>query len=300
MNFLNRADMFFAQKLYNEALDEVGKVLNLDSTNEEAKLIKRRIAELRFQQETRVQELVKKLKEAEESNDFDSAIQICDALKEDDASNFTKWTAKIERIKTHRKELEENERRLTALKEDINNAHFDEDWTRLKLLCESYLSISSDNLVSQFLIKAKRRLEDIRVREAKEKALATINQLILDRRMNEAEQELNRFAQNYPSEHSVVKDLRKKIFSFGDASTPVVEDLPRRKPIGFNSPKSEPQEKDDDFFGIQSNPRRARQAQQPKREKSVAPKKTDDFFDGTVIQIGDHTNKKTTNDDFNF
>ena len=299
-NFLNRADMFFAQKLYNEALDEVGKVLNLDSTNEDAKLIKRRIAELRFQQETRVQELVKKLKEAEESNDFDSAILICDALKEDDAANLTKWTAKIERIKIHRKELEENKRRLTALKEDINNAHFDEDWTRLKLLCESYLSISSDNLVSQFLIKAKRRLEDIRVREAKEKALATINQLILDRRMNEAEQELYRFAQNYPSEQSVVKDLRKKIFSFGDASTSVVEDLPRRKPIGFNSPKSEPQEKDDDFFGIPSNPRRARQAQQPKREKSEAPKKTDDFFDGTAIQIGDHTNKKTTNDDFNF
>ena len=254
-------------------------MLNLDSTNEEAKLIKSRIAELRFQQATRVQELVNKLKESEESNDFDRAIQICDALKEDDAANLTKWTAKIERIKTHRKELEENERRLTALKEDINNAHFDEDWTRLKLLCESYLSISSDNLVSQFLIKAKRRLEDIRVREAKEKALATINQLILDRRMNEAEQELNRFAQNYPSEQSVVKDLRKKIFSFGDASTPVVADLPRRKPIGFNSPKSEPQEKDDDFFGSPSNPRRAKQVQQLKRENAITSKKIDDFFE---------------------
>lgn len=299
-NFLNRADMFFAQKLYNDALEEVGKVLNLDSSNEEAKLIKRRIAELRYKQETRVQELVKKLQESEESNDFDSAIQICDALKEEDAANLTKWTAKIERIKTHRKELEENNRRLTALKEDIYNAHSDEDWTRLKWLCESYLSISSDNLVSQFLIKAKRRLEDTRVREAKEKALATINQLILDRRMNEAEQELNRFAQNYPSEQSVVKDLRKKIFSFGDVSTPVAEDLPKRKPIGFNSPKSTPQEKDDDFFGIPSNPQRAKKAQQPKREKSMTPKKTDDFFDSTSNQIGDHTNKKTTNDDFNF
>ena len=299
-NFLNRADMFFAQKLYNEALEEVGKVLNLDSTNEEAKLIKQRIAELRFKQETRVQELVKKLKDAEESNDFDSAIQICDALKEEDAANLTKWTAKIERIKTHRKELEENKRKLTTLKEDINNAHFDEDWTRLKWLCESYLSISSDNLVSQFLIKAKRRLEDTRVREAKDKALATINQLILDRRMNEAEQELNRFAQNYPSEQSVVKDLRKKIFSFGEASTPVAEDLPKRKPIGVNSPKLEPQEKNDDFFGNPSNPQRARQSQQPKREKSVTPKNTDDFFDGTLNQIGDHTTKKITNDDFNF
>lgn len=298
-NFLNRADMFFAQKLYNEALEEVGKVLNLDSTNEEAKLIKRRISELRSKQETRVQELVQKLKEAEESNDFDGAIQICDVLKEEDVSNLTKWTAKIERIKTRRKELEENKRRLNALKEDINNAHFDEDWTRLKLLCENYLSVSSDNSVFQFFTKAKRRLEETRVREAKEKALATINQLILDRRLNEAEQELNRFAQNYPSEQSIVKDLRKKIFSFGETSTPIAEDLPKRKPIGFNSSKSEPQEKEDDFFGT-PYPQRAKKAQQPKRGKSMIPKKTEDFFDDTSNQIGDHTTKRITNNGFNF
>ncbi len=217
-NFLNRADMFFAQKLYNEALEEVGKVLNLDSSNEEAKLMKRRISEQRSKQEARIHDLVNKLKEAEESNDFDAAIHICEALKEEDAANLTKWTAKTERIKTRRKELDENKRRLDALKEDINNAFFGEDWTRLKVLCENYLSISPDHLVAQFLTKAEKRLQETRAREAKDKALAAINLLILDRRMNEAEQELNRFAQNYPSEHSLVKDLRKKIFSFGEAS----------------------------------------------------------------------------------
>lgn len=299
-NFLNRADMFFAQKLYNEALEEVGKVLNLDSSNEEAKLIKRRISELCSKQEAKIQELVNKLKEADESNNFDAAIQICDALKEEDAANLTKWTAKTERIKTRRKELDENKRRLNALKEDINNAHFDEDWTRLKLLCENYLSISSDNLVSQFLTKAKKRIEETRVREAKEKALAAINKLILDRRMNEAEQELNRFAQNYPSEQSIVKDLRKKIFSFGEASASITEDTPRRKPIGFNSPKPEPEEKEEDFFGTPSKPQRASQTQRPKKGGSMKPKGTDDFFDGTSNQIGDHNAKRITNDDFNF
>lgn len=50
-NFLNRADMFFAQKLYDEALEEVGKVLNLDSSNAEAKSIQRRISDVRSKQE---------------------------------------------------------------------------------------------------------------------------------------------------------------------------------------------------------------------------------------------------------
>lgn len=298
-NFLNRAHMFFAQKLYNEALEEVGKVLNLDSSNEEAKLIKRRISELRSKQETRIQDLVNKLKEAEESNDFDAAIQICNALKEEDAANLTKWAAKTERIKTRRKELEENKRKLDSLKEDIHKAHFDEDWIKLKLLCENYLSISSDKLVSQFLTNAKKRLEETRVREAKAKALANINQLILDRRMNEAEQELNRFAQNYPSEQSVVKDLRKKIFSFGDAPIPT-DDTPRRKPIGFNSPKPEPEEKEDDFFGTPATPQRASQTQRPKKGGSMKPQGNDDFFDIASNQIGDHKTKRITNDDFNF
>lgn len=298
-NFLNRAHMFFAQKLYNEALEETGKVLNLDSSNEEAKLIKRRISELRSKQETRIQDLVNKLKEAEESNDFDVAIQICDALKEEDAANLTKWAAKTERIKTRRKELEENKRKLDSLKEDIHKAHFDEDWIKLKLLCENYLSISSDKLVSQFLTNAKKRLEETRVREAKAKALANINQLILDRRMNEAEQELNRFAQNYPSEQSVVKDLRKKIFSFGEAPIPT-DDAPKRKPIGFNSPKPEPEEKEDDFFGSPATPQRASQTQRSKKGGSMKPQGTDDFFDSAFNQIGDHKTKRITNDDFNF
>ena len=298
-NFLNRAHMFFAQKLYNEALEEVGKVLNLDSSNEEAKLIKRRISELRSKQETRIQDLVNKLKEAEESNDFDAAIQICDALKEEDAANLTKWAAKTERIKTRRKELEENKRKLDSLKEDIHKAHFDEDWIKLKLLCENYLSISSDKLVSQFLTNAKKRLEETRVREAKAKALANINQLILDRRMNEAEQELNRFAQNYPSEQSVVKDLRKKIFSFGEAPIST-DDAPKRKPIGFNSPKPEPEEKEDDFFGIPTTPQRVNKTQRSKKGGSMKPQGNDDFFDSASDQIGDRKTKRISNDDFNF
>lgn len=298
INFLNRADMFFAQKLYSEAIEEVGKVLNLDSSNTEAISIKRRISEIRSKQETKVQELVKKLKEAEVSDDFDTAIQICDVLIEEDVANLTKWTAKKERILSCRKEQEENKRKLSALKEEINNAHFDEDWTKLKLLCVNYLSISADDSVSQFLLKAKKRLEETRVREAKDKALAAINKLIVDQRMNEAEEELARFAQSYPSEHSVVKDLRKKIFSFGGCSAQTPIESPKRNPIGFNSHQPE----EDDFFGTSSTPRRVKQTSQPKKKNLCSPKKTDDFFDRQSKNVGDHITptKQITNNDFNF
>lgn len=297
---LNKADVFFAQKLYSEALREVSKILSLDPSNREAKEIERKVSEVNYRHQESINNLVEKLNKTEQENDFASAINICESLIEEDSANIRKWTSKKERLISKRREIEDNKRKLDELKKDIHKAHFDEDWVRLKLLCENYLNVQTDKEISQFLSKAKKRLEETRVREAKEKALATINQLILDRRMNEAEQELNRFAQNYPSEQSVVKDLRKKIFSFGEASAPVAEDLPKRKPIGFNSPKPEPQEKEDDFFGTPSNPKRARQAQQPKREKSMTPKKTDDFFDGTTNQIVDITTKRITNEDFNF
>lgn len=297
---LNKADVFFAQKLYSEALREASKILSLDPSNREAKEIERKVSEVNSRHQESIDNLVEKLNKAEQENDFASAINICESLIEEDSANIRKWTSKKERLISKCREIEDNKRKLDDLKKDIHKAHFDEDWVRLKLLCENYLNVQTDKEISQFLSKAKKRLEETRVREAKEKALATINQLILDRRMNEAEQELNRFAQNYPSEQSVVKDLRKKIFSFGEASAPVAEDLPKRKPIGFNSPKPEPQEKEDDFFGTSSNPKRARQAQQPKREKSMTPKKTDDFFDGTTNQIVDITTKRITNEDFNF
>ena len=299
-NFLNRADMFFAQKLYDEALEEVGKVLNLDSSNAEAKSIQRRISDVRSKQEEKVQEFVARLRESEAANDFDAAILVCEVLIEEDVANLSKWTSKKERLISLRKEHDENKRKLAELKEDINKAHYDEDWTKLKLLCENYLSISSDNLVSQFLLKAKKRLEETRVREAKEKALAAINKLILDQRMNEAEVELNRFAQNYPSEQATVKDLRRKIFSFGGTTAHTTVETPKRTRIGFNSPQSE-SNTEDEFFAIPETPKRAKQNTQQKRTIPITPKKTDDFFDNNSNRVGDHQpTKRTTNDDFNF
>ena len=91
--------------------------------------------------------------------------------------------------------------------------------------------------------------------------------------MNEAEVELNRFAQNYPSEQATVKDLRRKIFSFGGTTAHTTVETPKRTRIGFNSPQSE-SNTEDEFFAIPETPKRAKQNTQQKRTIPITPKKT--------------------------
>ena len=294
---LNRADVFFAQKLYSEALREVSKILSLDPTNREAKEIESKISDVHTRHQESINSLVAKLNEAEQESDFVSAINICDLLIEEDSVNIRKWTSKKERLISTRKEIEENKRKLDDLKKNIHKAHFDEDWVRLKLLCENYLNIESDQDVFHILSKAKKRLEENLVKEAKEKALANINGLILDGRFNEAQKELDRFAQNYPSEQSIVKDLRKKLFSldpdFGGMSNP----NPPRKPIGFGTPNpTTPMDDNNDFFGTPKKVPPSRKTATKKKPQNN-PKKKDDFFDSEDENVA---KSKYTNNDFNF
>lgn len=299
---LNRADVFFAQKLYAEALREVGKVLGLDPSNHEAKEIERKISEVHAQHEERINTLVAKLHEVERVKDYDSAISICESLIEEDYTNIRKWTSQKERLISQRKEIEETKRKLDELKKDINRAHFDEDWVRLKLLCENYLKIESDQDIYQFLSKAKKRLGEIKVKEAKEKALATINGLIIDGHINEAQKELDRFAQNYPSEHSVVKDLRKKLFSFD------LEDVSQRnsnfprKPIGFAASNMSNTKGGNDFFETGARDLRRPKKTVTKKEATKKSPKKDDFFDSasTSNQGRSTAEPRITNNDFNF
>ncbi len=294
---LNRADVFFAQKLYSEALREVSKILSLDPSNREAKEIERKISDVHTRHQENVNNLIAKLNEAEQEKDFVSAINICDLLIEEDSANIRKWTSKKERLISTRKEIEENKRKLDELKRDIHKAHFDEDWVRLKLLCENYLNIETDQDVFHILSKAKKRLEENLVKEAKEKALATINGLILDGHFNEAQKELDRFAQNYPSEQSIVKDLRKKLFSLDPDFCGITNPNPPRKPIGFGTPNTAaPSDGNDDFFGTPKRVSPSRKAA-TKKEYQNNPTQKDDFFDSTDTNS---SKLKYTNNDFNF
>ena len=300
--FLNRADVFFAQKLYAEALKEVNKILALDSFNHDAKEIERKISEVHAQHEEIINTLVTKLNEAEQAKDYVSAISICESLIEEDSANIRKWTSQKERLNSQQKEIEENKRKLDELKKNINKAHFDEDWIRLKLLCETYLKEESDQDVTLFLTKAKKRLEETKVKEAKEKALATINGLIIDGHINEAKKELDRFAQNYPSEHSVVKDLRKKLFSFDSEIISQRISNPPRKPIGFGASNISGTKEENDFFEIGTKEIHPQKKNITKREPTKKYPKKDDFFDSSSTSNPEKSSiePQITNNDFNF
>lgn len=302
--FLNRADVFFAQKLFNEALGEVKKILSLDPSNRDAKAILDRIATENAQHKDRIDSLVTKLDDAEGKQDYSTAITVCESLIGEDPTNIGKWTGKKERLISKQREIEEGNRKINELRQKINQAHFDEDWVKLKLLCESFLSMWRDDDVAQFLAKAKKRIEETMVQEAKEKALATINGLIINGKVNEAEKELDRFAQNYPSEHSLVKDLRKKLFSFDLEGTSPQPESPRppHKPIGFSRPSVGNAQGDDDFFGPskgKTTPQRRRAKEGPSPKK---PPKEGGFFDSGSAPHSGESSKGIhfTNDDFNF
>lgn len=297
-NFLNRADMFYAQKLYSQALEEVGKVLNLDPINEEAKTIKKKISEIYSQHEDRVRSLASKLEIAEKEQDFNEAINICQTLIDVDSTNVGKWTAKKERIIARKKEEEEVEKKISELRKEINTALFEEDWLKLKLLCENYLNLRRDKDVSQFHSKAVKRIEEISVREAKDKALALINQLILDKRFNEAEEAINRFAKNFPSSQSIVKDLRRKLFSFDNENKNESLNNSHRKPVGFSSTEFIEKKISDDFF---DSPAKKSKIIETQKKRARNPN-DDDFFSNlrNKLSLNKEGSSKITNNDFNF
>jgi tetratricopeptide (TPR) repeat protein len=289
-NFLNRADVFFAQKLYREALDEVEKVLNLDSNNKEAVAIQKKVSDIYSKQEAVISQFRTKLADAETQHNYVEAIAICDSLIDEDTANLQKWTEKKEKLKSKKRELEQNQQYLSKIKEDIGKASFNDDWTKLVHLCESYLAIENSKDISNLLLKAKKKIEEQQVKEAKENAKSFIKALIVDKKFNEADAELKRFESKYPSEYATVKDLRKQLFSFSGSEQSSIEKS-HRQPIGFT--KSTPQQ-EDDFFGGESrnNTTKTRIAKQSPSK----PNKEDDFFDKT----DKNKNRNYSNDDFNF
>lgn len=304
--FLDRSDVFFAQGLYEKALEEIEKVKNLEPNNPEAAEIKRKIDDVSAKHQESIAQLTDALQKSEQNEDFDEALRICDQLIEEDVCNLTKWTGKKERIRAQKRDLVAKRQKLNEARTEINKALFDEDWPKLIILCENYLTLDSDEEVAQFLAKGRKKIEDKRVKDAKEKALGLINSLIIEHKLNEASKEVNRFELNYPSEHAVVKDLRRKIFDleskFSQQETEVSEPSSRKRTrIGFNptSGSDGSREDDDDFFGAPVKPTKRKPS--PKATPKPQTAKKDDFFDSTSDNnIGDRGEKKITNNDFNF
>lgn len=275
-NLLIRANTFFAQKLYPEALKEVEKILNLDSTNEEGIQIKEKISAVFAENKKKIENLIQSLSEVEKKKDFPAAIQICCSLIKEDSINISKWTSRKERIVSTQREFEENKRKLNELRKEINTAHFNEDWVKFKFLCESYLGIEFDSEISRFLAKSKKRLQEIKEKEERDKILASINSLIIDGKINEAENQLDIFARNYPSEQILVRDIRKRLFNFGSNLDSKFEKP--MQPSNWDGNIQSNNETNDDFFQRQKNTMLRTKKSKAKKENQTDIKKRNDFF----------------------
>lgn len=120
----------------------------------------------------------------------------------------------------------------------------------------------------------------------------------MEGRVNEAEQALNKFERDFPSEKSKVKDLRRKLFTLGN-ETKQTQNIQPRNPVGFNSTQTTGGKETDDFF--KSQPRKIK-IKETTKKKSSKTNNEDDFFSTSnskppSIKDG---NSKITNNDFNF
>ena len=157
--YINRADLFFAQKAFSEALLELAKVQSLDPENAEAAQRIKEIEDIRKEHTKRIASLVENYEKAKSALNYDTAIDICEKLTEIDMLNQRKWSAETEKLKANRDKAFEAQKRFEDLTESIDKALLKEEWDRLEMLCVEALKIKNDPSVKDKLDKARRKRE---------------------------------------------------------------------------------------------------------------------------------------------
>lgn len=157
--YINRADLFFAQKAFDEALRELAKVQSLDPENVEAAQRIKEIEDIRKEHTQKLASLVEQYEKAKSALSYDTAIEICEKLTEIDTLNQRKWSAETEKLKADRDKALEAQKRFKDLSESIDKALLNEEWDRLEMLCVEALKIKEDLSVQDKLNKARRKKE---------------------------------------------------------------------------------------------------------------------------------------------
>lgn len=157
-DLINCSKLFVAQKLYDKALAEVEKVLSLDPSNTEAKEIQNEISEIKVQHEAKINELLNQLKQAESSNDYNKAIQICEVLKVEDEDNISKWASKANQYRIAKQKHDDEERERTQLRNKVNALVESSNWDTLIITCEEFLTRFDDKEVQKILDTAKKEI----------------------------------------------------------------------------------------------------------------------------------------------
>ena len=330
--YLDRADLFIAQKAYSEASQELQKAKLLDVDYKE--IIDREARIKKEQQATniKVEELCNHLNSALNEGRFDDAITFCNELIEVDFMNSRKWSARISDINIKKERVAEEQKRWEKLVGDIDSAQWSEEWSRIISLCKEALDIKENKDIRAKLEKAEAKFKAENELKMLDQTIAEIKDLILGSHFAEAKEKLASLRRMSldPYRDAKVRDLNSLIFTKEDEAESArhARQLQRVQSDfdeNFNSgrtviegfahigqqpkkPQSKPQSKpkndpfDWDFGTPSSKPKQAKPATKPQKSKS-----NDGFFDSAVKGSkpieGKSVSKpsgKITNDDFIF
>lgn len=284
--YINRADLFFAQKAFDEALRELAKVQSLDPENAEAAQRIKEIEDIRKEHTQKLASLVEQYEKAKSALSYDTAIEICEKLTEIDTLNQRKWSAETEKLKADRDKALEAQKRFEDLKKKAMDADFREDWSSFINFASEAIAIHPNEDLSKRIERAKQKLESQEKENAYQKEINRVNALLSSGNNDEACDILNRIQKIYPEHQREISELRKRAFAgddFWGATAPAKKEQPKR-PIGFGAPQPKPKPKTD-FFD-EDTPRKKPSPTAPKPapkpvEPKAKPSKTTgiDFFD---------------------
>lgn len=329
--YLDRADLFIAQKAYNEAKQELQKARLLDVSYKEIEERERRIAKEEQAANAQVAELTNSLNSSMDDGRYDDAIKYCNELIVVDFTNSRRWSAKIAEINSKKERAAEEQKRWNELVREIESAHLAEDWKKLNSLCKKALDIRENKDIRSKFEKSEDKLAEIRKNEQFVKTMSEINELVVRKEFDEANNKLNNLERSLRREglldaakEAQIRDKRKSLFDFGQnnsdgsSKNDVSEGSNERTRIkGFttdDNPKpqnKEPKKKsgaDSDFDWDFGSPQKKKQPvsrpQQAAKKKSS--KSDDDFFGSDTSNkslaksSSSKPNGKITNEDFDF
>lgn len=335
--YLDRADLFIAQKAYNEAKQELQKARLLDVDYKEIEDRENKIAKEQQAANAQVEELTNNLNSSMNEGRYDDALKYCNELIVVDFANSRRWSAKIAEINSKKEKAEEEQKRWNELIRDIDSAHLAEDWKKLNALCKKVLDIREDSDIRSKFEKSEEKLAEIHKSEQFKKTMSEINELAVKKEFDEANDKLNSLERSLKKDglldavkEAQIRETRKSLFDFGQSSTSsspkddFLDGKDERTHIRGFAPngKSESKTKEQktkeqkgssgnsvnpDFDWDFGSPKKSKTVSHPQQKPQKTSHKTDDsFFDSVSTnrtQTKSVTSKpkgKITNDDFDF
>lgn len=206
--FINRADLFKAQKSYDEALNELKKVLTLDPKNQEASKKIKEIEDEKNEYDKRIKSLMDNYKSLKAELKFNDAITVCEQLADLDKMNPQKWLAEAERLKAEKKSREADLNRFEDLKAKAWQADFKDEWENVIHFAEEALLLISDEDLRNLLNRAKEKQKQKNKEDDYQKEINKINSLIADHAYDEAIRNLNELQIKFPDYLDQIKAKR--------------------------------------------------------------------------------------------